>query len=355
MVLSFQSMYIISIDYAYLYEMTLLTDAGTLARLAYQGLIALGIDANEVLKRSGLNPDRLYQTNLRTQFSAQPSFWQAAEEMSNDPAIGLHIGEKMPLYKGQIIEYLFLSSANFGDGLRRNINYQRLVSDALHVKLVEEPNPYITGYISEREFLTSHFAEILTVGVIKAFQEITDGHFKPKKIVFTHEPNTGLDEYRRILKCDVEFNASEFRLYFSREILDYRSLNSVPELLNMHVEAADKHMALLQQQDFINEVNSQIAALLESGGATLETVADKLDLSARQLRHQLKTAGTSFQKLLNKHRHSLARRLLSKTDEEISEIVYLTGFSEPSTFYRAFKRWEKTTPIEFRRRYRTID
>ena len=328
-----------------------LTDAGTLARLAYQGLINLGVDANEVLKRSGMDPDRLYQTNLRTQFSAQPSFWQAAVDLSNDPCIGLHIGEKMPPYKGQIIEYLFLSSANFGEGLRRNINYQRLVSDALHVKLVEQPKPYLTGYFSERESVTSHLTEILSVGVIRAFQEVTDGQFKPEKILFTHSPNTSLDEYRRILQCDVEFNAPHFKLYFASEILDYRSLNSAPELLNMHIEAADKHIALLQQRDFITEVSGQIAALLESGEATLETVANKLNLSVRQLRHQLKTADTSFQKLLNKHRHSLARRLLSKTHEDISEIVYLTGFSEPSTFYRAFKRWEGTTPIEYRRRH----
>ena len=257
----------------------------------------------------------------------------------------------MPLYKGQIIEYLFLSSANFGDGLRRNINYQRLVSDALKVKLVEQPKPYITSSVSNREFLTSHFAEALSVGFIRVFQEITDGHFKPEKIVFTHSPNTDLNEYRRILQCDVEFNASQYRLYFARELLNYRSLNAVPELLNMHVEAADRHMAILHQQDFIDEVRVQIAALLESGEATLENVSSKLDISVRQLRHQLKTANTSFQKLLNRHRHSLARRLLSKTHEEISEIVYLTGFSEPSTFYRAFKRWEGTTPIEYRRRY----
>ena len=330
-----------------------LTDAGSLARLAYQGLVALGLDAKEVLVRSGLDPDRLYQANLRTQFSAQPSFWQAAVDLSNDPCIGLHMGEKMPPYKGQIIEYLFLSSANFGEGLRRNINYQRLVSDALHVKLVEHPAPYLTGYFSERESVTSHLAEILSVGVIRAFQEVTDGQFKPEKIVFTHSPNTDLNEYRRILQCDVEFNAPQYRLYFAREILDYRSLNAVPELLNMHVEAADRHMAILQQQDFINEVSGLIAALLESGEATLENVASNLDISVRQLRHKLKTANTSFQKLLNRHRHSLARRLLSKTHEEISEIVYLTGFSEPSTFYRAFKRWEGTTPIEYRRRYQS--
>jgi AraC-like DNA-binding protein len=329
-----------------------LTDAGTLVRLAYQGLVNLGIDANEVLKRSGLEPERLYKSNLRTQFSAQPRFWQAAAELSGDPSIGLHVGEKMPIYKGQIIEYLFLSSANFGDGLRRNINYQRLVSDALQARLVDQANPYITSYFVEEQFVTSHLSEALTLGVIKGFQACTDGVFKPEKILFRHSPNTDLAEYERIFQCEVKFNADEFRLYFPREILDYRSLNSAPELLNLHMKVADEHMALLQQQDFIGEVNGLIAALLESGETTLESVATKLEMTPRQLRHQLKTAGTSFQQLLNKHRHSLARRLLSKTDQDISEIVYLTGFSEPSTFYRAFRRWENTTPIEYRQKFR---
>ena len=52
--------------------MTGLTDSGTLARLAYQGLVNLGVDADLVMQRSGLNPDQLYQANLRTKFSAQP-------------------------------------------------------------------------------------------------------------------------------------------------------------------------------------------------------------------------------------------------------------------------------------------
>ena len=112
-----------------------LTDAGTLVRLAYQGLANLGVDADEVLRRSRLDPQKLYQNNLRTRFSAQPLFWKAAVELSGDPCIGLHLGEKMPVYKGQILEYLFLSSATFGDGLRRVINYQRLISDALHGQL----------------------------------------------------------------------------------------------------------------------------------------------------------------------------------------------------------------------------
>ena len=99
-----------------------------------------------------------------------------------------------------------------------------------------------------------------------------------------------------------------------------------------------------------NDIRSQIGALLESGDISLDTLSSRLGLRSRQLRHQLNLAGTSLQRIINQHRRSLAKRLL-QTDEAISEIVYLTGFSEPSTFYRAFKRWEGMTPIQYRQQF----
>ena len=332
--------------------MTGLTDSGTLVRLAYKGLVNLGVDADEVLRRSGLDPAELYQANLRTKFSGQPRFWKAAVELSGDPCIGLHLGEEMPIYKGQILEYLFLSSKTFGDGLRRVLNYQRLISDALHGQVTETPSPCLTSYFSEHQHATSHLAEAMVLGLIKGFQAVTDGTFKPEKIVFNHPPNTDIAEYQRIFQCPVEFNAKSFQLFFPASMLSYRSLYAEPELLNLHIQAADQHLAVLQQQDLITEVRSQLGALLESGETTLANVANRLGVTPRHLRHQLDLAGTSFQRLLNDYRHRLARRLLSQTDEGISEIVYLTGFSEPSTFYRAFRRWEGTTPIEYRQQHR---
>ena len=55
-----------------------LSVSGALVRLAYQVLIALGIDGDEVLRQSGFDPSLLYQANLRTPFAAQPMFWDAA-------------------------------------------------------------------------------------------------------------------------------------------------------------------------------------------------------------------------------------------------------------------------------------
>lgn len=332
--------------------MPILTDSGTLVRMAYAGLRSMGIDADEILRRAGLQPDKLYQPNLRTKFSAQPKFWQAAIDLSGDRCIGLHLGEKMPVYKGQILEYLLLSSQTFAEGLTRVLEYQRLISDAMHGDLTQGPEPYLTNYFSEHQHVTSHLAEAMVVSLIRFLQSATDNHFRPGKIVFTHSPNAPMDEYQRIFQCPVEFQAKSFKLYFPKEMLSYRSLHAEPELLNLHLQSAEQHLELLQKQDLIADIRSHIGALLETGDISLNALSLRLGLSSRQLRHQLNLAGTSLQRLINQHRRSLAKRLLSQTDEAISEIVYLTGFSEPSTFYRAFKRWEGVTPIEYRQRHR---
>jgi AraC-like DNA-binding protein len=328
--------------------MAALTDSGTLVRMAYQGLLNLDVDADEVLRRCGMDPAQLYKPNLRTHFSAQPLFWEAAAELSGDPCIGLHLGEKMPVYKGQILEYLLLSSTTFGDGLRRVLSYQRLISDAMHGEVTESTTPFLTNYFSEHQYLTPHLAEAMVVSLIRFLQSVSDDKFKPTRICFTHAAKTNLEEYQRVFQCPVEFNTQQFKLYFDPKILDYRSPYAEPELLSMHVQSADQHMEQLEKRDLILEVRSQVGALLESGDITLERISHELSIRPRQLRHQLTLAGTSLQRIITQHRKSLSRRLLSQTDESIAEIVYLTGFSEPSTFYRAFKRWEGMTPIEYR-------
>lgn len=108
-------------------------------------------------------------------------------------------------------------------------------------------------------------------------------------------------------------------------------------------------MARLEQQDMVQEVKRVVGELLERQEVSLELVTQKLNMSARQLRSTLTQADTNFNQILADYRCMLAKRLLVRTNESVEEIVYLTGFSEPRTFYRAFKRWTDMTPIEYRK------
>lgn len=329
-----------------------LRDAGVMLRLIYDAVKKIDIDTEEFLRRLGIDEDYINSDQLRTPHQAQVFFWQTLEDMSGDPHIGLHIGQKLPVYKGQVLEYLFLSSPNFGEGLRRALNYQRLLSDAAQSDFVEcEDECYLKLRTAADEVRQlGHFSEAFVQGMMTFFRYVTEGRFHPSRIDFEHEGNEEHHrEAEKVLGCPVYFEQSGNRLYFSREVMDYPSPHAEPGLLALHEQFASEQIARLERKDIVGQVERIVAELLDSGEVTLDAVAARLEMKPRTLRTRLAEAETSFNQVLSDFRYRLARQLLATTDESIDEIVYLTGFSEPSTFYRAFKRWSGMTPIEYRR------
>jgi|SRR5690554_1963124 len=328
--------------------MSTLTDSGVLLRMAYKAMQNAGVDADAVLAKVGLDKSILTQPELRTPHDAQEWFWQAMEEVSGDPHIGLHLGPHMPVFKGQVLEYLFLSSPTFGEGLKRALSYQRLLSDAVNAELVNRGEQTFLKQLLWSKKL-AHLNECAMVGVIKFFSFVTDGAFVPIEVHFSHARHADQREYERVFGCPVKFEMPDIGVFFNSALMDLPSAHHEPELLQLHEQLASEQMARLEKQDLVYQVSRLVAELLESGHANLEEVAARLGIKPRQLRTRLADAGTNFNQLVADYRCKLAKRLLAGTDENIDEIVYLTGFSEPSTFYRAFKRWVGMTPIEYRK------
>ncbi|MDX1801453.1 MAG: AraC family transcriptional regulator [Marinobacter sp.] len=328
-----------------------LRDAGVMLRLIYQAMKNKGIDTDAIFARLGVDEGYVYTEHLRTPHSAQLYFWQAVEDVSGDRDIGLHLGQVLPVYKGQVLEYLFLSSPTFGEGLRRAQNYQRLLSDAANTDFMIEGDEacMVLDTASEEVSRLRHFNECFVQGLIIFFKSITDDRFHCSRIEFEHEREQGQDHVRDILGCEVVFGAKENRMYFPLELLSYPSPHAEPELLDLHERFASEQVARLEKKDIVGQVERIVAELLDSGEVTLDAVAQRLAIKPRTLRTRLTEAETSFNQVLADFRYRLARQLLATTDESIDEIVYLTGFSEPSTFYRAFKRWSGMTPIEYRK------
>lgn len=330
--------------------MSELKDAGFMIRLAYQGMENMGIDSVQVLQRIGLSQAQIQSRDLRTPHSAQQLFWNAIAEVSQDPDIGLHLGEHLPVFRGQVIEYLFLSSQTFGEGLERALRYQRLISDAVAASLHVEKDAALAylGY-ENRSSPNDQLAVIVMLSFTRFFHYLTEQKFRPERVEFKCAVPANLAEYQRVFGCPVLFAQPQHRLYFSQQLLELPSLHAEPELLELHEQFASDYMAKLEKQDFVSQVNRIIGELLETGVVSLELVAERLAIKPRSLRNRLAEVDTNFNQLLADYRCHLAKRLLAKTDESIDEIVYLTGFSEPSTFYRAFKRWTDQTPIEYRK------
>jgi AraC-like DNA-binding protein len=96
------------------------------------------------------------------------------------------------------------------------------------------------------------------------------------------------------------------------------------------------------------QVKRVLHDVLRSDEAHIELVAKRLGLTGRSLQRRLKDEGTSFQEVREQVRRDLAQRYLDD-GLAIAEISFLLGFSEPSAFFRAFKRWTGETPLAHRR------
>ena len=91
------------------------------------------------------------------------------------------------------------------------------------------------------------------------------------------------------------------------------------------------------------------AVVRELPGA--EQIAARLSVSPQTLRRRLAAEDTTFQRVRDQLRRDVAVAALARGDTSIEELSRRLGFSEPSAFHRAFRRWTGTTPRAYQGSY----
>lgn len=325
-------------------------DSGQLLQIVHEGMITAGLDVAAIYERLGYDAEKLDLRDLRMPHQQQVFFWSTVESVTQDTDIGLHLCPNLPVFRGEVLEYLMFSSRTFGDGLRRSFKYLRLVSDAINVRVVNDDagaRMLVVGTAVDAPQLR-HTEICVVYELIQFTRAVTEQRFSPQRVLLRCSQRAPLEDYEKVFGCKVEFGGRESEIWFDPALLDYRSPHSDPDLLLLHEGLAEKRLLKLKREDLVERIRAVFAERLELENCDLEEVARELDIAPRRLRFELTRANTSFSQILADFRFALAKRLLAKTNEPIDNIVYLTGFSEPSTFYRAFKRWSGLTPVQYR-------
>ena len=315
--------------------------------MVFQTMQEMGLDVAAIFASVNL-PDQPPVKHIRRNNSAQHRFWHAAEQISHDPDIGLHIGVNVPVFRGPVIEYLFLSSPTFGDGLQRSLRYQKILSDVFNLSLsIEGESAILSGF----EHPVRHYLECAIGILLSFFQYITHDDFKPTKILLKYDHGASAQTYHAAWDCPVLLNQDQGAIVFPRQLLQKASLSAEPELLKVHENLAEQQLSHLEKYQLVDQIEQLFSSgLLESRQFDQNLIAKHLNRSPRTLRTDLQAIQTSYEQILSQYRERLARKLLADTQETMDQIVYLTGFSEQSAFTRAFKRWTGETPSAYRQR-----
>jgi AraC-like DNA-binding protein len=235
-----------------------------------------------------------------------------------------------------------------GDAIEKILKYQRLISDGGSFSLAtEDIGKTALVYTPTVNDFSYHQIDAVLVAVLSFARWLLGREIKPLGLSLAHAEQGGLKQYKTFFGCEVTLNQPQNSILFSSQLLQEALPGFDQGLATVHEQMADTQLQRLIEPDIIARVQERFS-LVAHANISRDGIAAQLAMSGRSLQRKLQEQGSSFQKLHDEYRHQQSLQLLANKDLSLLDISLQLGFSESSTFYRAFKRWQNVTPGEYR-------
>lgn len=328
-----------------------ITTLGSVAGLIASTLQTRGCDPQPLLAAAGIEPQQVADPNARFPMVQMQKLWKLAVEASRDPCLGLAAARQFQPAMLHGLGLAWLVSDSVLDGLDRLVRYSRLVNSALRFQIKEDTDSI--RVIVQPETLPPDFefaALDLAMAAFLRMCQITSGcQLMPRFVTLRRPaPPPCPGQFKEIFGPSIEYGAALNQLCFDQKELTRQLPSANPELARINDQVVVDYLARFDRNSVAMQVRSRIIHQLPDGIPTQETIANTLHVSLRSLQRRLKEEDTSFRNLLEETRQQLARQYLRDGQRSIGEITYLLGFTEPSNFTRAFKRWTGQSPAQYR-------
>lgn len=313
---------------------------------------AAGVDVERVFVEVGMSPHSLDHPDARVSLSVHEAAWQAVGDASGDPLFGLAAAAAMQTEQLDAFGYTISNSPTFGQALLAVSRYNRLMHDVAEIS-VERTGDVVRVVHRFQGTLTPPVwpASLVTVAsLVGVGRHLVQRPWTPLSVWFPHPPPPDVRPLAMFLGVDPVFDQPDGGLTLSAHLLDLPIPGADPglhALLRRHADHLLEQMPAVSAS-FTDRTRDALARGMPHGFVDAASVAKDLAVSKRTLQRRLADEGRSLQELLDGLREEMAKVLLRRPELSVSEVAFLLGYSEPSPFQRAFKRWTGKTPGSFR-------
>jgi AraC-like DNA-binding protein len=316
---------------------------------------AYGLPARELAAQAGIDPRDLADPDGRVPFDSHVRLWQAIDADPRAQDFGFWLGANVSLRMLGVVGFAMQHAPDVRAAFGCLERYRRLINDQVSPIIDELPDRVVFRRAELPEI--ARLATIVVaapVGTLTLLRELTGVSASTPlalEAAFQHPAPANVERYYGVLGCPIAFNAPETRIALRREAFALPVRRPDPGLfayLERHASALQARVA--DRQSLSARIREAIVGQLSEGEPSQALLARQLALSERTLQRRLRDEGTSFAALLEQIRSELSLMYLSDDALAIFEVAYLLGYSEPSAFNRAFKRWTGQSPREYRGR-----
>lgn len=310
-----------------------------------------GVSLAALLRAAAIELDGLDRADARVSRAAVYRLCEAAIDLTQNPALGLHWAESLGGHAFVPISLLIAHAPTLRHALEALSDFHRLIADQLGYQLIEKHDVVTLRRIplaGESSRLERCVSEMFVTGM---FNVIRSFHVPARRtqVNFDYPAPAHVAEYERVFEGSARFDQPVSGIVFERAFMNnpspHRDLDVHDALRSI---AQRRVFRLTQQTPYAERARDVLVEQHACAPVSMELVAQALGLSVRSLRRRLSAEGRTYKSVLNEAFAILAQHRLRTTQCTIQEIAFELGFADTSGFFRAFKRQVGMTPQQYR-------
>lgn len=311
-----------------------------------------GADAHALLTPLGLDPDGPWDPKVMITDTAYYEMWERLAQQMDATALPLNVGASMKCDEYGALGLAWKAAPDLMGSFARIERYARLWTDVVEYTLA--PHPHGTLFIlhrsGERRLGLRMSNEATLASAVSLSRQVSPRPFAPLEVYIQHPAPNVTAHHEAYFGCPVHFGADKDALLLSPQSLAEPNLLGDTGITQFLVEHLDHELSEIKDTPSLQaQTKDEIARALSEGLPKMTDIARRLGMSVRSFHRRLAEQGLSFQTLTEETRREIALNMLKNEGYALSEVAFLTGFSEQSAFTRAFKRWMGVTPASYRK------
>ncbi len=269
------------------------------------------------------------------------------------PGLGFDYGKQLNLIAADAVGQLIMSCNTLGEAFEAIRRFHVLLSICLRIECryhgdtvavqfhdyypLATPSP-LRWFCSEALFTSLQRQACWLTGERLAYRQI--------RLPYARPPHW--QRYQQEFNCEISYDADCHEVSFDRAFLQQPILTANAQLRDLKNRECERALRRWQSRFSVKEQVQSILARSCPEFPTLEQVAQQLHTSRSCLYRKLQNSRTSYQCLINDFKRQQSIELLRDTPLPIHEIAERLGFSDASSFRRAFKNWTGRQPSSLR-------
>lgn len=310
------------------------------------------VDARTLLTSVGLDPDGSWDPKVMLTDTAYYDLLERIAGQTDITGLPVRTGASMRCDDYGALGLAWKAAPDLMGSFSRVERYARLWTSVVEYELRHTENGilFVLHRSGIRRLGLRLSNEATLASAVSISREVSSTSFVPLEVHIKHPPPETLAHHEAYFGCPVCFGSDLDALLLSPETLARPNKLGDEGITRFLLSHLDAELTAIDEDESLETLTKDtIARSLSEGPPKMAEVARGLGMSARSFHRRLAEHGLSFQTLTETTRRELAEGLLQDERYSLAEIAFLTGFSEQSSFTRAFKRWVGHTPASYRK------